>query len=110
MAHRSDPQMGKESCETPPSERKELGVKCENNLKVEYKGLGYKVTKLPPNAPADLLVKKNGVQTFVEAKTGSSGLTTNEKNFQNQIERLGNNKIRHQIRHCSCDGTPLPDE
>lgn len=100
--------MANESCGTPPKNRKELGNQCENNLQKEYENKGYKVTKLAPNAPADLLVEKNEKKTFIEAKAGSAGLTPNEKNFENQVKNLGNDKINHKVRHCDCDGNPIP--
>jgi len=102
--------MENESCGTPPKDRKELGNQCEINLQKEYENKGYNVTKLAPNAPADLLVEKDGIKTFVEAKAGSAELTPNEKNFGNQVKNLGNDKINHKVRHCGCDGNPIPDE
>ena len=98
------------SCRTDPKERKELGKQCEFNLQKEYENEGYKVAKLSPNAPADLLIEKDGHKTFIEAKAGGSDLTPNETNFQNQIKRLGNNKIDHKIRRCDCEGNPLPEK
>lgn len=98
------------SCGTPPKERKELGNQCESNLQKEYENEQYKVTKLSPNAPADLLIEKDGVKTFIEAKAGGSRLTTNETNFQSQVKRLGNDKINHKIRRCDCEGNPIPEK
>ena len=100
--------MENESCGTPPKDRKELGNQCEINLQKEYESKDYKVTKLAPNAPADLLVEKDGIKTFVEAKAGSDKLTPNEKNFENQVKNMGNDKINHKVRHCDCDGNPIP--
>ena len=97
------------SCRTAPKERKELGNQCESNLQKEYENERYNVTKLPPNAPADLLIEKDGHKIFIEAKAGGSRLTTNETNFQKQIKRLGNNKIDHKIRRCDCEGNPIPE-
>src|SRR5207249_1921602 len=102
--------LSKESCGTNPKDRKELGNQCEFNLKKEYQHKGYSVTKLSTNAPADLLVEKDGHKIFIEAKTGSSGLTPNEKNFQNHIKRLGNNKIDYKIRQCDCRANPISEE
>ena len=102
--------MGNKSCGTPPKDRKELGNQCEINLQKEYENKGYNVIKLAQNAPADLLVEKDGIKTFVEVKAGSAELTLNEKNFRNQVKNLGNDKINHKERRCGCDGNPIPDE
>lgn len=102
--------MENKSCGTPPKDRKELGDQCEINLQKEYEGKNYKVTKLAPNAPADLLVEKDGKKIFIEAKAGSAELTQNEKNFENQVKNLGNNKIGHKVRRCGCDGNPILEE
>ena len=32
----------------------------------------------------------------------------NRKELENQVKNLGNDKINHKVRHCDCDGNPIP--